>query len=106
MDDIYIHQQNERELANRLAQLDADNTRLRTMLQIVWNAIHSHYLSNEFTHGTAIYKNFTNVRLWATTGVIAEDPDGNYQVRAEIADYAAANRPELKSPAKWWSAGT
>jgi hypothetical protein len=106
MDDIYIHRLNEQELANRLAQLDADNTRLRTMLRIVWNAIHSHYLSTEFSYGTSIYKNFTNVNLWATTGVIAEDPTGNYQVRPELADYADNRRPELKSPPKWWSAGT
>jgi hypothetical protein len=106
MDDIYIHRLNEQELANRLAQLDAENTRLRTMLQIVWSAVHLHYLSTEFSYGMSIYKNFTNVRLWATTGAIPNDPDGNYQVRSEIADYAATHRPERTSPPKWWSAGT
>ena len=105
-DNDYIHQLNEQELRNTNATLLTQVERLNEMLQIMWNTIHGHYLSNEFTHGTSIYKNFANVRLWATTGVIAEDPAGNYQVRPELADYADNRRPELKSPPKWWSAGT
>lgn len=105
-DNDYIHQLNEQELRNTTAALLAQVEHLTEMLHILWGAIHLHYSSNEAWAGTSVYDDFANVRLWTTTGVIAEDPTSNYQVRPELAAYAQQQRPEPTTPPKWWSAGT